>query len=82
MSIEKMLVSRPDLDYYLQLRYSYRVLPESTGGFFVDFPDLPGCATHVDDAEQIDAMAAEIRELWIETEYAAGEIIPPPSHSA
>ncbi len=73
-----MAMNRQLLSYYLALEYPYTVVPDD-GSFFVEFPDLPGCMTQVDDAGQIAAMAAEIRTLWIEGEYEDGRSIPEPS---
>lgn len=56
------------LEYYLSLEYPYTVVPDD-GSFFIEFPDLPGCMTQVEDASEIGAMADEIRTLWLETTY-------------
>lgn len=66
-----------DLDYYLALEYPYTVVPDD-GSFFVQYPDLPGCMTQVEDAADIPAMAQEIKELWLETSLEDGIDIPEP----
>lgn len=66
-----------DLDYYLALEYPYTVVPDD-GSFFVQYPDLPGCMTQVEDAADIAAMAQEIKELWLETALEEGFDIPEP----
>jgi len=66
------------LSYYLKLEYPYTVVPDD-GSFFIEFPDLPGCMTQVDEAGDIAAMAEEIRTLWIEGEYEDGHSIPEPA---
>lgn len=66
-----------DLDYYLALEYPYTVIPDD-GSFFVQYPDLPGCMTQVEDAADIPAMAQEIKELWLETALEEGFDIPEP----
>ncbi len=53
---------------------------EPEGGYVIVFPDLPGCMTQVESLEEVGPAAEEIRALWIETEYEAGEEIPPPSY--
>lgn len=65
------------LDHYLALDYPYTVVPDD-GSFFINFPDLPGCMTQVEDAAEIGAMADEIRILWLETAYDQGLVIPEP----
>lgn len=69
---------REPLSHYLGLAYPYTVIKDDEA-FFVEFPDLPGCMTQVEDAADIAAMAEEIRTLWIETEYERGAKIPEPA---
>lgn len=69
---------RKPLEYYLGLDYPYTVVPDD-GSFFIEFPDLPGCMTQVEDASEIPAMADEIRMLWLESAYEDTELpIPEP----
>ncbi len=72
-----MATQRHPLTYYLELEYPYTVVPDD-GSFFIEFPDLPGCMTQVDDASEIASAAEEIRTLWIEGEYEDGHDIPEP----
>jgi len=68
------------LSYYLAQTYPYTVVPDD-GSFFIEFPDLPGCMTQVEEAAEIADMAEEIRTLWIETEYERGAEIPAPTEN-
>lgn len=70
---------RKPLSYYLALKYPFRVQVDADAGYFVLFPDLPGCMTDADDIEGLPAMIEESRSLWIETEYASGADIPAPT---
>lgn len=63
---------------YLTIPYPFAVEPDPDGGFFVSFPDLHGCMTQVERAEEIGTAANEIRVLWLETAYAQGLEIPEP----
>jgi antitoxin HicB len=76
-----MTTNRQPLAYYLGLEYPYTVVPDD-GSFFIQFPDLPGCMTQVEDAADIALMAEEIRTLWIEGEYEDGHEIPEPVTTA
>ena len=68
------------LEEHLAKGYPYTVVPDTEdGGFVIDFPDLPGCMTQVEDASEIAAMADEVRRLWITSEYEQGASIPEPS---
>jgi predicted RNase H-like HicB family nuclease len=70
--------NRLPLEHYLNLEYPYTVVPDD-GSFFIEFPDLPGCMTQVEDASEIGAMADEIRTLWLETTYYDNDLpIPVP----
>jgi len=69
------------LDWYLDQPYPYLVMPDPDGGYVIRFPDLPGCMTQVETADEIAPMADEIRALWIETAFDEGIDIPLPSGS-
>jgi len=69
------------LSYYLGLAYPFRVEADPDGGYVISFPDLPGCLTQAETIAEIGLRAEEARTLWIETEYEAGEDIPPPSRA-
>jgi antitoxin HicB len=71
---------REPLEHYLELQYPFRVEADPDGGYVISFPDLPGCLTQAETADEIGPMAEEARQLWIETEYAEGEPIPAPSY--
>lgn len=68
------------LEDYLTVRYPMNVVAEPTGGYVIEFPDLPGCMTQIEDLGELPAMADEIRALWIETAYELGRDIPAPSY--
>ncbi len=70
---------RKKLAYYLGLKYPFRVRVDPQDGFFVDFPDLPGCMTDADDIADLPARIEEARALWIESEYEVGADIPIPT---
>lgn len=72
-----MAIQQRPLSYYLDLNYSYTVVPDN-GAFFVEFPDLPGCMTQVGNEGEIPQAAEEIRTLWIETAHEEGWAIPEP----
>jgi hypothetical protein len=48
------------------MRYLYPVvlIPEQEGGYSVIVPDLPGCVTQGDTAEEAFAMAKDAMEGW------------------
>jgi len=72
--------ARPPLDDCLAREYSFTVVADPDGGYVIEFPDLPGCMTQVEELDEVGPMAAEIRKLWIETAYEEGMDIPSPSY--
>jgi antitoxin HicB len=66
------------VDFYLSHVYPFNVVADD-GEYVVVFPDLPGCLTQVERAEDVGAAAEEARTLWIETAYEQGLEIPLPS---
>lgn len=72
--------ARRSLEAYLALEYPFQVHADPDGGYVIEFPDLPGCMTQIENLDEVGSMAAEIRKLWIETAYEEGMDIPPPSY--
>ena len=66
------------LAFYLDQIYPFSVSPDPDGGYFVSFPDLPGCMTQVEEPSEIGPAAEEIRLLWLETAHEHGMEIPLP----
>lgn len=48
------------------------------GGFVILFPDAPGCVTECDSAAEIDAVATEALEGWLEAHLLVGDVPPRP----
>ncbi len=78
MNNEKKTQDKP-LSFYLNRHYPTTFYPDDDGGFTVIIPDLPGCMTQGDTAEEAFEMIAEAKELWIESAYEDNVPIPPPS---
>ncbi len=70
---------RKSLGEYLALEYPFNVIADPDGGYVVEYPDLPGCITQVEDADEIIPMAKDARAVWLEIEYDQGIDIPLPS---
>lgn len=63
------------------LGYPFRVTPDE-GVFFIEFPDLPGCMTQAETAEDIGPMALDAARAWLATARELGRPIPVPSAPA
>jgi predicted HicB family RNase H-like nuclease len=68
------------LDDYLTLNYSLRVIADPDGGYVLDFPDLPGCMSQVEDLDEVSSVAQEIKHLWLESAHRLGLDIPLPTY--
>jgi antitoxin HicB len=68
------------LSFFLNQLYSFTVTPDPEGGYFIAYPDLPGCMSQVEAPGEIGPAAEEIRILWIETAYDLGMTIPLPRY--
>jgi len=77
-----MTIPRRPLADYLAREYRFNVIAgyPDEGGYVIEFPDLPDCLTQVESLDELVAIANEIQELWIETEYERGRAIPSPSY--
>jgi len=64
---------------YLYPAYFRRV---ASGGYSVDFPDLPGCVFAIDSLEEALAMAREALSLHLYGMVEDGDAIPKPSEPA
>lgn len=71
--------ARKPLGFFLALRYPVRLTPEAEGGFTAEVPDLPGCLSQGETAEEALLRIQEARTLWIEVAYECGDPIPLPS---
>lgn len=57
----------------------FRPFTDQSGGYVVEFPDLPGCVTEGKDLEQAIEMGIDAASGWILGELKDGEKIPPAS---
>ena len=71
--------ARRTLAEYLALQYPYEVIAEPEGGYVIRFPNLPGCVTQAETADEIGSMAEDARRAWIGAAYDDEIDIPLPS---
>ncbi len=57
----------------------FKPFSDSSGGYVVEFPDLPGCVTEGKDLRQAIEMGIDAASGWILGELEDGEKIPPAS---
>lgn len=57
----------------------FKPFTDQSGGYVVEFPDLPGCVTEGKDLAQAIEMGIDAASGWILGELEDGEKIPPAS---
>ncbi len=57
----------------------FKPFTDQSGGYVVEFPDLPGCVTEGKNLEQAIEMGIDAASGWILGELEDGEKIPPAS---
>ncbi len=57
----------------------FKPFTDQSGGYMVEFPDLPGCVTEGKNLEQAIEMGIDAASGWILGELEDGEKIPPAS---
>jgi antitoxin HicB len=69
--------SQHTAEYYLSLSYPIELIPEE-GSFFARHPDLDGCISQGDTADEAVKNLGEARSLWIEARLEDGLPVPEP----
>lgn len=57
----------------------FKPFSDDTGGFVVEFPDLPGCVTEGENLQDAIEMGVDAASGWILDELENGNQIPEPS---
>jgi predicted RNase H-like HicB family nuclease len=59
------------LNNYLTLPYTIEIIPdEDEGGFVARIRELLGCITQAETWEELHAMIADAKQLWLESALA------------
>ena len=69
------------LEKYKKMEYPSkieRLSPEDGGGYYITYPDLPGCSSDGETIEEVIQMGEDARMCWIDTAYEQGKEIPLP----
>lgn len=67
-----------------QLKYPFEIRPLSEdegGGFFISFPDLPGCISDGENIEEAIRNGIDAMNSWIDTAREFNDPIPKPGNS-
>jgi len=66
-----------DLEYSFTIRH---LTQEEGGGYFIEFPDLPGCISDGETIEQAIENGEDAVDCWLAAAKLAGKEIPPPNN--
>ena len=67
-----------DINYYLSLPYTIKVMREDENTWFARIEELPGCITEADSAEEATEMILDAMAAWVEIALEDGYPIPEP----
>ena len=68
------------IDEYMSLPYQIELTPDpDEGGYVASFPDLPGCLSIGDTAEEALANATDAKRAWFDAAIETGIDIPNPN---
>lgn len=67
------------IDEYMKLPYRMEIVEDTDeGGFVASFPDLKGCITCADTADEAVRLAMDAKKAWLEAAIEDGYDIPLP----
>jgi antitoxin HicB len=69
------------LEKLVELAYPISLFPEIEGGYTAMHPDLPGCLTVGETAEEALENLQDAKKLWLEDALASEQPIPLPIHA-
>lgn len=67
-----------DLKHYMSLPYRIELIPDEDG-VVARIPELPGCMSSGDTAEEALKGLEEAKELWLQARLRAGHTVPVPT---
>lgn len=76
--VGEMTMGKKDINYYLGLEYSIRIVKQSEGGYFAKVDELKGCMTQGENLKETVNSIQEAMELWLQTAIEQGIKIPEP----
>jgi antitoxin HicB len=70
--------TKKSADYYMSLPYTFDLIPEPGGGWFVAVKELPGCMSEGETPQDTMLMIRDAMRGWIEVALEDGDQIPEP----
>jgi len=70
---------KKEVQKYMKLPYTIKLIPEEDGTYYVAVDELPGCASMGDTVEEALEMIKDAMEGWLESNIDRGLEIPLPN---
>jgi predicted RNase H-like HicB family nuclease len=70
---------KKEVQKYMKLPYTIKLIPEEDGTYYVAVDELPGCASMGDTVEEALEMIKDAMEGWLESNIERGLEIPLPN---
>lgn len=77
--MSQLTTSKKSLEHYLSLKYPMEIV-EDEGAWVASIPDLPGCNSSGESADDAIRNVQEAKELWMESQLDGGGEIPEPTN--
>lgn len=70
---------KKEVQKYMKLPYTIKLIPEEDGTYFIEVEELPGCMSQGDTPEEAFEMIKDAMEDWLESSIDRGLKIPLPN---
>ena len=67
-----------EIKKYMELPYTYKLIKEDDGTYFIEVEELPGCVSMGDTEEEAREMIKDAMKGWLESCLERGLEIPKP----
>jgi antitoxin HicB len=76
--MSKIKNNRHTLDYYMNLPYTIKMIPEEAGGYFAEIEELPGCMSQGETQKETLENIEDAKRMWLESMLKKNQTIPEP----
>jgi len=70
--------NKDSLEYYLNLPYTIKLIPEEAGGYFVEIEELPGCMSQGETQKEALENIEDAKRMWLESMLKKKQVVPEP----
>jgi predicted RNase H-like HicB family nuclease len=70
--------NKDSLEYYLNLPYTTKLIPEEAGGYFAEIEELPGCMSQGETQKEALENIEDAKRMWLESMLKKNQVVPEP----